>query len=396
MFFNYEAYRKGGERVFGTIDAENKDRAAYQLYQQELIVTRIVPLRMNAKVKVKEEELIFFTRLLSTAINASVPLTRALEITAGELSVESQLRNVVTSLLHELKTGKSLSDSLAMFRGVFNDLYVNMVRAGERAGKLGQALQDVQKYTQKRYEMKKKIGTSLLYPSMIMIFAVIVLVFFTLVLIPQFKDSYSQFGSELPAMTTVLIDVTDWIKANIILLAALVAAAVSGIRWAVTKTEPGRVTYEKFLFILPVVGEMVRKDAVARMSRTLSVLIQNGIPLVDALELTRGVVGFKVYEWVISAGVKSLTQGGKLTDAFKGNPYIPSIFIQITAMGEESGKVGELMESLSDFYEKEVDNSIEKITSVITPVMIVFIGLIIGIVVVALFLPIFNLSNVIK
>ena len=243
--------------------------------------------------------------------------------------------------------------------------------------------------------MKKKISSAMMYPSLILGFSVLILVFFTTTLIPKFQESYTQFGSDLPAITMVLINIANWTKSNIIYLAIGIALLVYLIILYV-KTDKGREMYEKFLFALPVVGDMYKKDIVARMSRTLFVLLSNGITLVEALELTRGVVNNKIFEWIISGGIKELTQGGKLTTAFKGNKYVPSIFIQITAMGEESGKVAELMESLSDFYEKEVDGSVEKITTMITPVMIIFIGLIIGVIVIALFLPIFNLSNVIK
>jgi type IV pilus assembly protein PilC len=395
MIFSYEAYRKGGEKVFGTVDADNKEMAGYQLFQQDLIVIRLRELKKDKNVRVKEVELIFFTRLLATAVNASIPLTRALEITSGELSAESSLRFIISSILHEIKTGKNLSDAMALYRGVFSELYVNMVRAGERSGKLGASLLDVLRYIQKRFEMKRKISGALMYPGMILSFAFLVLGFFAFGLIPKFRDSYAQFGSELPAPTLILMNAADWLRANILVIAGVLVVLILLIRF-LARTERGRDVTENLLFSVPVAGELYRKDIIARMARTLSVLVQNGITLVEALELARGIVASRAFERIINDGIQSLTQGGKLSAAFKGKPQIPTIFVQMTAMGEESGKVGELMENLSEFYEKDVDDNIEKLTTLMTPVMIIFIGIIIGVVVLVLFLPIFNLSSVMK
>ncbi len=395
MIFSYEAYNSAGEKVFGTIEADTKEEVSAQLYNQELILSQLKPVKNVSKSAVKPEELIVFTRLLATGINASIPLTKALEITMEELPPQSALRMVILSLLHQLKIGKNLSDAMAMYVTIFSEMYVNMVRAGERSGRLGQALTEVLKYQMKRYDMNKKISSALLYPGVIMSFAVIILVFFIVVLIPRFQESYQSFGGEIPGFTQGLIAVTNWIKTHLLLIGGIIGLAVFGVNRAI-KTPKGKKIYETVLFAIPVVGELVKKDILSRFSRTLGVLLGNGITLVESLDLLRGIVNNSIFEETIRNATHDLTQGKNFTGALKANPHIPGIMLQMAAMGEESGRLSELMGSIADFYEKEVDNSIEKITSVITPVMILFIGLIIGVIVVGLFLPIFDISQIIE
>ncbi len=393
MIFSYEAYNTAGEKIFGTVEADNKEEANLQLYHQDLIVSQIKIVKNVAKSAVKPEELIIFTRLLATGINASIPLTKSLEITMEELPAQSDLRMVIMSILHQLKVGKNLSDALAMYQNIFSEMYVNMVKAGERSGKLGQALTEVLKYQMKRYDMNKKISSAMLYPGLIMGFAVIILIFFVMVLIPRFQESYSAMGGNLPGFTKGMIEVTTWIKNHILLLGGIIGALAFGINRYI-KTPRGKTIYENVLFMIPVVGELIKKDILARFSRTLSVLLANGITLVESLDLLRGIVNNSIFDETLRNASHDLTQGKNFTDALKANPYIPGIMLQMAAMGEESGRLAELMGSIADFYEKEVDNAIEKITSIITPIMIMFIGVIIGVIVVGLFLPIFDISKI--
>lgn len=395
MIFSYEAYNSNGEKVFGTIEAETRDEVTSQLYSQELIVSQIKAVKNVSRSAVKPEELIVFTRLLATGINASIPLTKALEITMEELPPQSALRMVILSILHQLKIGKNLSDALAMYLNIFSEMYVNMVRAGERSGRLGQALSEVLKYLMKRFDMNKKVSSALLYPGVIMSFAALILIFFIVVLIPRFQESYQSFGGEIPGFTMGLISVTNWIKNNLIWIGLAITLLVLGIKQAIRQPQ-GRKIYETVLFAIPVVGELIKKDILSRFARTLSVLLANGITLVEGLDLLRGIVNNSLFEETIRNATHDLTQGKNFTGALKANPHIPGIMLQMAAMGEESGRLSELMGSIADFYEKEVDNSIEKITSVITPIMILFIGVIIGIIVVGLFLPIFDISQIIE
>ena len=393
MIWSYEAYNNHGEKIFGTLEAENKEEVATYLYEQKMIVSEIRPVKNVSRSKVKPEQLIIFTRLLATGINASIPLTKALEITMAELPAKSNLGMIIVSILHQLKVGKSLSDALRLYQNVFSELYINMVRAGEKSGKLGQALNEVLKYLQKRYEMGKNVSSALLYPALILAFTLLILTFFVTVLIPHFQESYKSFGGNLPEFTLGLLNTTNWIKSHLILIVVITILTILSISRLI-KTPKGRKAYENFIFSIPIVGELVRKDIVARFARTLSVLLTNGITLVESLELLQDIVGNSIFEETLYNAVHDLREGKSFSGALKENKHIPSILIQMTTMGEESGRLAQLMENMADFYEKEVDTSIEKITSVITPIMIMFIGLIVGVIVVALYLPIFNISKI--
>jgi type IV pilus assembly protein PilC len=395
MFFSYEAFTKQGEKAFGTINAQNKEEAAYILYQKDLIVSKISPVKEEKNIKVKEEELIVFTRLLGNAIEAHIPLTRGLEITVDELGDRSPLKAIVLSLLYEIKVGKAFYQALEIYPGVFNRFYVSMVKAGEKSGKLGQAFAQTLSYLMKRYEIKKKISSAMLYPSLILGFACLVLTFFVMVLIPRFQDSYMGFGGELPYFTQMLMGGTNWIKSHILWIIGFIVGLVFFIRYWI-QTEKGRLMYEEVVFGIPVIGAIYQKDVVTRFSKTLSVLLNNGITLSEGLELTNGVVNNRNFEIVIHEAISSITNGKTFVSALKEKKHIPSVLVQMVAMGEESGRLGELLDHLSEFYEKDVDVSIEKITSVITPIMIIFIGLIIGFIVVGLFLHIFDISRMIK
>lgn len=392
MIFSYEGYTRDGEKTIGTLEAEDERELKF-LLPDDIIISKVRTVRIRGIKKVSDEELISFTRLLSTAVGASIPLTRGLEITYSELAPRSPLRSVIVSLLHQIKTGKNLSDALSFHRSVFSELYISMVKAGERSGKLGRTLDEALKYLQKAYETKRKISGALLYPGFIMSFAVVILIFFLTVLIPRFQDSYAQFGSEIPKLTLNLLNFTDWFKSHLLLIFLAFAGSIILMKVFIDRPK-GRRIYENVLFHLPVVGQIYNKTIISRFTNTLGVLLSNGVTLVEALELCRGVLSNKMFEDTVERSLTSLKQGESFTKALRDNPQIPSILTQMTAMGEESGRLAELLSNLSRFYEKDVDVSIEKLTTLITPVMIIFIGVIVGFIVVALFLPIFNLSSV--
>ena len=395
MVFNYEAFTRDGKKIFGTIEAERKDDVAGFLYDQEMIVSKISAVMMKSTIAVKPEETIIFTRLLATAINASLPLTRALEITMDELPQRSGLRSIILSVLHQIKVGKSLSSAISLYPKVYSPFFINMIKAGEKSGKLGQALSEILKYLQKRNEMKKKMSGALMYPVMMLSFAVIVLGFFVTVIIPKFQESYAQFGKDIPELTLAIINITKAIRENFIWI-VLVGGAIAAVIVFLLRSDRGRRFFEQIIFAIPIIGALYLKDIVARFTRTVGVLLTNGVTLVESLELVIGIVNNKTFEWTIHDSIQDLTQGKSFTNSLKNNKYVPAILIQMASMGEESGRLAELMSNLSDFYEREVEVGIDRITTIISPIMIIFIGLIIGVIVIALFLPIFNMSQMLN
>ncbi len=392
MIYEYKAYDSVGKEFFGTLEAANKESASFSLYKKDLMVVDLKPIKNKKGSSVGKKDLIVLTRVISNGVGAHLPLTRALEIANQEFSKKSSLRTILFDLLHQIKIGKTFSEALEHHSSVFSSFYINMVRAGEKSGKLDYSFKQILNYLLKRQDMGRKVSSALLYPSMILGFAVLVLIFFMTALIPKFEMTYSQFGNGLPAMTQSLIDFTKWFQTHLIFIFGGLVGVIGGVI-ALWKSKPGRLLIERMIFAVPIIGNLVNKDILARLTNTLSVLIQNGVTLTDALSLSKGVVGNLTYEKMIQKSILDISRGNKLTDAFKTNPHIPAAMMQMTAMGEETGRLPELLFSISEYYESDVDNSVDQITTIITPILIIFIGVIIGFIIVSLFLPMFNIGQ---
>ncbi len=396
MILNYEAFTRNGRKVYGTIQADNKEEAEKKLYKEDLILNRIIRSgNFFSGARVKNQEIIHFTRLLATAVKARIPLVKSLEIILEELSAGSTLKYNILSIIGELKSGRNFSDALSINKKIFSHFYISMVRAGEKSGTLDSSLDYILKYLQKREETGKKVSMAMLYPALILSFAFVVLVFFIAVLIPRFQESYSHFGNTLPDLTLKLIQASGWIKDNFFLIIIVISIIYLLFRLAI-RTAAGKSIYDRMILSIPLFGGLIRKDILSRLVRTLSTLLSNGITLKDSLELCGGVVKNEAFESSIKNALSDLTQGKSFTKALKENKLFPIMLVQLSAIGEESGRLPELLNNLSDFYENEVSISVEKLTSLLTPIMIIGIGIVIGFIVIALFLPIFNISEMVK
>lgn len=395
MVLTYEAYTRDGQKVTGSLNSENRETAAMELYRRGLIVSSIKTSRPTGVIKASTTDLIHFTRLLGNAVDAHLPLTRALELVIDELPSKSPLKTAAVSILNDIKSGESFSDALADFPGIFNRFYQSIIRAGEKSGKLAHSFQQILGYLTRRNELNQKIQSALLYPVFVLCFAIIILGFFVTVLIPKFQESYASFGNELPGLTRFLIQLTDFVKHEWFGILAVLFGTVAAIV-AIYRTHRGRLFFESVLYSLPLIGPLMQKDATARLSRTLSVLLGAGVTLNEALELARGIAGSRTYEAIIEEAIVAIQAGQTFSSALKDKPFLPPTLAGMTAMGEESGRLGELLGHLGDFYEREVDASVEKVTSMLTPILIIGIGLMIGLIVIGLFLPIFDISKMIQ
>jgi len=400
MVFNYKAYDREGRVFFGVIQAGSREEARYALYQKNLIAEEIFPLEKSFKKgSVKVETIIAFTRLLATALSAHIPLDKALEIILDEFpagnSVGNSFRQIIITLVNELKSGKSFSEALSLFDSVFKSFYIQMVRTGEKSGKLANALEYIHQYLQKQNDVKKKVQSALLYPGLVLFVAGLVLVFFVTVLIPRFEQTYAQFGRELPFPTLVLVRTSVIIKRYIFLILGSVMGIIF-LLWRWIRTERGRKWWENLLLHIPVAGNIIKRHVALLFSKTFSLLLRSGVTLRDSLEISGDIVSYGIFRENIQKAVIALSDGKSFSDTLRDNPFIPPLLLQAAAMGEESGRTGELFSGLSDFYEKELDISIEKLTSMLTPVLILLVGVIVGIIILTLFLPILNLSEVVR
>lgn len=393
MNFYYEAKNKAGDIVSGVIEAPDKEEAAYLLYKKKFEVLKLG--KKGKDRKVGERDLILFTRILSNGVEAKIPLVKSLEITLQEIPEKSPLKKVSVSVLTDIRAGKPLSEAFAQYPAVFPNYYISLVKTGERSGKLSKSLAQVLSLLSRGYEVRRKVVSAVMYPAFVLSFGIIVLFFFTNVIIPRFQQSYRDMGGELPAFTSMVVGITGWFNSNSFWLLPLLALVIFGIvRW--TKTEQGRLTYERIILKIPVVGDLVKKNAVVQFSRAFSALLGGGVTISDSLELLKNVVQLKLFQGLIQDASVRLSEGKKLSDAFRNTGFVPPALVQMMGMGEESGKLAELTGYLSDFYEKELDVSVERITSLLTPVLIVCIGIIVGIIAVALFLPIIEISSLVR
>ncbi|URA10836.1 type II secretion system F family protein [Thermospira aquatica] len=392
MLFQYEGYTTDGSSQRGIIEAKDKQDAALKLYQREIVIVSLTEAK-NRKPTISLKDQILFTRLLTNALSAHLPLTRALEIIAQEFPQRHPLKLITLDLIRQIQGGESLSQAMEMHPEAFSPFAVSMVKAGEESGELASTVNSLLHYLQKRLTISQKISSALLYPGFIFVFALAVLFFFAFVLIPQFEQNYAQFGAELPLFTRVLMSGTRILREWAWLAVLVVGLGIGGYllmrekRWF-------RHWKDSTLLSLPLVGDLLNKDILTRFSRTLSVLLSSDVVLSEALELCRGVVENMIYEDMITRAIQDINQGRKLTDSFRQNRFLPPTFIQMIGMGEETSRIDQLSGYLADFYERDVDSAVEKITTLLTPILIIFIGIIVGFIIVALFLPIFQLSKI--
>lgn len=401
--FSYQATKSDGSKAAGKVEASDRASALETLRKQGLTPKYIVDKKSkNLNIsfgtpKVKSNDLVIFTRELSAMVSAGVPLLRSLS-SLKEHSESRALTGVLQQIVNDVEGGAPLADALAKHPRTFNSVYVNMVRAGESAGILDDILKRLATQQEKNATMRRKIKSAMTYPMVLV--GITVLAFFGLMLfvIPQIGKIIKDLGgadAELPALTNVMLSISSaivsywWIVLPIV--AILVFALLRFIR-----TRKGQKMFHAFVLILPGVKTIITKVAVARFARTFSALIGAGVAVLEALDVTAHAVGNRLYEDALLEAVNEIKKGSELSVIIDRNKLFPSIVAQMLAVGEETGKTDEVLLKVADFYEEEVDVAIDGMSSIIEPVMIVFMGGMVGVIAASVMLPIANLSNTIK
>ena len=394
--FKYSGYSSERMPVNGRIDAESREEALAQLQQQGFFITKISSAGRGGRRqggKVGAQELVVFTRLLSTMVNANVPLVDGLEI-ACEQTGEGKLHQVLLRLIQDIKSGRSLSEALAVHPAVFSRLYVAMVRAGEISGKLGVILEQLYSFMERMSNLRRKVISALIYPSIILVLSVVIAGIFMLVFIPQFKNNFGEMGDKLPSITRFVIGFSDWLQSAAPYL--FIALAVTGLGlFRFFRTPRGRRFLDRMRVRMPAVGQLVRKVILVRVTRTLGTLLGNGVPIIEALTIVSTASGNTVMEDLLNQTRRRIADGQRMAETLKGSPLIPKMVLQMIAMGEETGHLPEMLLKSAEYYDADVDVAVERMTGVITPVLIITLGLFIGLIVVALFLPMFNMSSMV-
>lgn len=377
---------------------ETREELIAQLHEANYFVLEVTEAAEGMvpkaqKGKYRREELLMFTRLLSTVVRANIPLVTGLDIIAKQVS-SPFFMGLVRDLENSLRQGLSLSQAMERYPTVFDPLYVNMVRAGELTGKMGSILPNLFQYIKKSYGLRKKVIAALLYPMIIFFVAVGIIFFFIYFLIPQLEEMFTSFGARLPDITVFILNISSFVRSNSLWLVLFVALLVVGFI-IFKRSERGAFWLDRFYLRLPIWGDLLQKIYMVRFAYTFSVLYGNEVAILDSLEIVSQGMGNRFYKRAIQRAALDIEVGVGIEEAFSAQKAFPDLVIQMLSIGEASRRVDEMLEELADFYDSEVDVALETMTGVIQPVTIVVLGIFIAITLVALFLPIFNLSGIV-
>ena len=406
--FEYIVRTEEGKRLEGTIEAKtlnsanekllNKKYTIVKLSEKEIVFDFLGPFldRLSLSVeKIKNRvpltTLVFFTRQLSTMFSAGLTLEKSIFFLSQE-EKNKKFKKILGSLDRNIKRGMLLSDTLERHPGVFTNLFISMVRAGEVSGKLSETLEELALYLESVEETQRKVKSAMYYPVFIMGFLVLTLFLTFTFLIPSFSSVYDQLGSELPYYTVLMVNFGEWLQSNIFSVLFISFLSI-GSTWLLFLTDTGKLLKDRLLLRTPIFGKIIKDNILSKFSKTFGILVNAGVPIIDTFGLVKKVVENRVYELAIIDSSKSIENGLNISQALKNTGEFPSVMIQLLSTGEETGEIDTLALKASEFYTKQVNASVDRLTSIIEPALIILVGCVIGVIVIATYLPIFHFGN---
>ncbi len=399
--YNYTAKDKNGYTLNGSLDVSSESEAADALHKKELTIISIEQAKDKAskaggKVKehkVKLDDLVIFTRQLATMIDSGIPLVHALGILSEQVE-NPVLKGVVVSVRQDIEAGMSFCDALAKHPKVFSDLFINMARAGESSGMLDDILDRLASYLEKSAALSRKISSSLVYPAVVVSMAFIITAVLLLKVVPTFKGIFDVLGGQLPIPTQILIFMSDVFRKYFLFLVIFMAGLIFLFRKYIA-TEKGRYNFDKAQLKAPVLGELFRKLSVAKFSRTFSTLVKSGVSVLNALDIVSKTSGNKVVEEAVVSCSKAVRDGESIAAPLLRSGVFPPMVCRMISVGEQTGKLENMLTKIADFYDEQVDSATSALTSMIEPLVIAFLGIVVGGIVISLFLPVFKISQLI-
>jgi type IV pilus assembly protein PilC len=343
--------------------------------------------------KVKDRDVMIFTRQFATMIDAGLPIVQCLDILSQQTE-NKVLRNTIRTIKQDVEGGSTLAEALKKHPKIFDDLYVNMVAAGEAGGVLNTILNRISGFIEKASKLKRKVKGAMIYPCTIVVVAVAVVSILLLYVIPVFGELYGGAGKALPLPTQMTINVSNWFRAYFLYIVGAVVAIIVVLRMY-SKTEKGRLMIDGFLLRLPIIGDLLRKVAVARFSQNMSILLSSGVPILDGLAITARTAGNKIVEQAVMKCRISISQGKTIAEPLAESKIFPPMVCQMVAIGENTGSLDSLLKKVAEFYEDEVDSAVANLTALMEPVIMVVLGVIIGGLVISMYLPIFQLGSLV-
>lgn len=398
--FEYVGKTLNREVKKGEVEAASIEAAKGLLRAQKIIVTSIKNKSQGIKFpkrqgKAKEKDLVIFTRQFSTMIDAGLPLVQCLGILASQNDKEI-FRTTLTKIKEDVEGGSTFAESLRKHPRVFDDLYANMVEAGETGGILDTVLNRLAAYIEKASALKAKVKKAMVYPIAIVSVAVVVVAALLIFVIPTFAKMFTDFGGTLPVPTQMVINMSHFAASwKGLVLVAVIVGIIFGIR-AYGKTPQGRKNMDSLMLKLPVMGDIIRKSAVAKFTRTLGTLITSGVPILEGLDIVARTAGNVVIADAVIMTRSSIAEGKTISEPLEKTKVFPSMVVQMIAVGEATGSLDAMLGKIADFYEIEVDNAVEALTSLMEPALMVVLGGIVGFILIAMYLPIFTLATTIQ
>ena len=397
--FIYEAKTRTGEVRTGTLEADDEAAAGVKLRQQQLTPVSVKKKGFEFKLpggggSVSQKEIIIFTRQFSTMIDAGLPLVQCLEILSSQTESPA-FQRVLKQVKSDVEGGNTFSDSLEKHPQVFDVLYCNLVRAGEIGGILDSILTRIATYIEKNAKLKRQVKSALTYPIGVMCIAVAVIGIMMVFVIPTFENMFKEFGGALPSLTQAVIDASHFVVGNLAyIIGGIVGGGYAFSKWS--KTQQGVIAIDKFVLNAPALGPTMRKIAVARFTRTLGTLLSSGVPILDAMEIVAKSAGNYVVEQAVLTARAKISEGKNMAEPLAETKVFPSMVVQMIAVGEQTGALDTMLNKIADFYEDEVDVAVAALTSLIEPIMMVFIGGSVGTMIIAMYLPIFTMAGNVK
>lgn len=386
---------KNGRKAKGEMQSFSSDQVKLELRKQGIMVTRVTKKNFSLDMiggKITPLDIALFTRQMATMMKSGVPLLQAFDITADGLEKKA-MRDLVDKIKNEVASGSTFADALGKQPEYFDDLYCNLVASGEQSGALDTLLDRIATYKEKTEVLKAKIKKALNYPIAVVCIAVIVTVILLVKVVPQFEEVFQGFGAELPAFTQLVINISELVQSYWYLVVGAMVAIGIFIKRTLKSSKKARNGLDRMMLKLPIIGDILNKSAVARFGRTLATTFSAGVPLVEALDSVAGAAGNVVYEDAARQIKEDVSAGQQLQFAMKSTGVFPNMAIQMVAIGEESGTLDEMLEKVATFYEDEVDNMVDGLTSLMEPIIMSVLGVLVGGLIIAMYLPIFQLGS---
>ncbi len=395
--FLWEGTDKNGKKIKGKSLANDEAAVRADLRRQGVVPTRIRKQRkglFSGGGKIETADIAIFSRQLATMLSAGIPLVQAFEI-VGNGHENAAMQKLILSIKGDVEGGSALAEALAKQPLYFDDLFVNLVEAGEQAGALETLLDKIATYKEKTEAIKKKIKKALTYPAAVLAVAFIVTTILLIFVIPSFEDLFQGFGADLPSFTRMVIDLSAFVRSKGVFIALIIGAAIASFIYFQKRSRPFRHFLDRTMLKSPIIGPILKKASIARYARTLSTMFSAGVPLVEALQSVAGATGNIVYEMGVLQMRDEVSTGQRLAQSMENTDLFPNMVIQMIAVGEESGSLDAMSAKVADFYEEDVDNAVDNLSSLLEPMIMGILGVLVGGLVVAMYLPIFKLGAVV-